>query len=195
MILKLVKHTDPVLFNTTIPFDFSNPPEDPIQLAKNLTETMLANNGMGLSANQVGLPYQVFVVKANPVLAFFNPEILDFSEESGSLLEGCLSWPGVFVKVNRPEDISIRYTEPNGNVVLKTFFGLTSRVVQHEYEHLSGGVFFSDASRITLEFAKNKANKKGHNYTIGDLLNAGKREEKVPRISGNTMETMARIQS
>lgn len=191
MILDLVKITDPVLITPTKPFDFQNPPMDPIQLAKDLTETMLVKNGLGLAANQVGIPYQVFVVKANPVLAVFNPEILDFSEEHGSLYEGCLSWPGLFVKVDRPEDIRIRYTQPNGNVILKTYFGLTARVMQHEYEHLSGGVFWSECSKLCLDMAIKKAKKRGYNYTIGELTGVKKNCKEIHEAFGKTMGPVA----
>jgi len=84
MIYELVKHDHPLLSTVLEHFDFDNPPIDPVELATNLTETMLKNNGLGLSASQCGLPYRAFVIANNPVMACFNPRIIDASYETKS---------------------------------------------------------------------------------------------------------------
>ena len=157
MIHTLVPSTDPILRQVIEPFDFSNPPTDPIQLAHDLAETMLYNNGLGLSANQMGLPYRAFAIKAEKIIVCFNPKIVDVSEETLYLEEGCLSYPNLYIKVKRPTTIKIRYTEPNGNTLTQTFTGLTARVIQHEFDHMEGINYKQRANRIHLEQAmKNK---------------------------------------
>lgn len=157
MILDLVPCDDPILLNPVPKFDFVNPPTDPIQLAKDLAETMIFNNGLGLSANQVGLPYRAFVINAEKIIACFNPIIVDRSTETVYLEEGCLSFPNLFVKVKRPKKIKVRYTEPNGNVETRVFDGMTSRIFQHELSHLEGVTFKQEANRFHLEQAIRKA--------------------------------------
>lgn len=159
MIRELVPCTDPILKQPLEKFNFQSPPMDPIELAHDLAETMIANNGLGLSANQMGLPYRAFAMKAEKIIVCFNPIIVDTSTEMVTLEEGCLSFPLLFVKVKRPKKIKVRYTEPNGNVVTKIFDGMTARVFQHELSHLNGKSFIEEASRIHVEQAKNKMKK------------------------------------
>jgi peptide deformylase len=139
MIYELVKHDHPLLSTVLEHFDFDNPPIDPVELATNLTETMLKNNGLGLSASQCGLPYRAFVIANNPVMACFNPRIIDASYETElSLEEGCLTYPYLYLKVKRPRLIKVRYTLPNGETVTERFDGLTARVFLHEMDHMEG---------------------------------------------------------
>lgn len=160
MIYDLVDCNSPILKQEMEPFDFSNPPVDPIELAANLAETMLHNEGLGLAANQCGLPYRVFVMRSNPLpIVCFNPKIVDYSEESVYLEEGCLSYPSLFVKVKRPKKIKVRFSEPNGNVVTTTYDGITARVFQHEYDHLEGITHTKRANRYHLEQARKAASK------------------------------------
>lgn len=137
-------------------FDFYNAPTDPIQLAKDLVETMLANKGAGLAANQVGLPYRAFVIASNPVIAVFNPYILEHSSTETVLEEGCLSFPGMFIKIKRPDGVKVRYTQPNGNVVTESYRGLTARIFLHEMDHLDGIVFEQRANFYQVAMAKKR---------------------------------------
>lgn len=142
MVYELVKSDHPMLSKVLEPFDFSNPPVDPVELAKNLTETMLKNNGIGLSANQCGLPYRVFVIASNPVIACFNPRIIDESEQTVIAMdEGCLSYPNLFLKIKRPRMIKVRFTMPNGETVTEKFDGMTARIFLHEMDHMDGNNF------------------------------------------------------
>lgn len=170
MIYELVDCNDPILKTPISNFDFDNPPCDPIQLAHDLTETMIANNGLGLSANQVGLQYRVFAVNSSSVLVCFNPRLVDVSKETIYLEEGCLSFPDLFVKVKRPRRIRIRYTEPNGNTVTRVFEGLTARVMQHELDHLNGIRYTDRSNRIHLEQARKKKKKNKSTISDGALL-------------------------
>lgn len=156
MILELIDRNDPLLKQEMEPFDFTNPPVDPLDLVTNLAETMLAKNGIGLSANQCGLPYRVFVMLGQELIPCFNPRIVNVSNEIITLEEGCLSYPDLFVKIKRPRRIKVRYADPKGNVVTQTFEGMTARVFQHEMDHLDGINYQQRANRYHLEQAKKK---------------------------------------
>ena len=159
MILELVDCNDPLLKQELETFDFSNPPVDPLDLVTDLAETMLAHNGIGLSANQCGLPYRVFVVHGKELIPCFNPRIVEASQETIVLEEGCLSYPDFFVKIKRPRRIKVRFADPNGNYVTHTFDGITSRIFQHELDHLNGIVYTQRANKVHLEQARSRAKK------------------------------------
>lgn len=152
----LVSNTDQVLYTKTERFDFSNPPIDPSELAHILAQTMIANNGIGLAAPQIGLPYRAFVLTGKPILCCFNPIIVDTSSEQIYLEEGCLSFPNLIVKIKRPKIIRARYTMPNGETVTNKFIGMTARTFQHELDHLNGVVFTQRANSYHLEKARKK---------------------------------------
>lgn len=159
MIYDLIDCNDPLLRQKLEPFDFTNPPVDPLDLVTDLAETMLAANGIGLSANQVGLPYRVFIMKGVELIPCFNPRIVDYSEETIVLEEGCLSYPNLFVKVKRPKRIKARYADPNGNITTQVFDGMTARIFQHELDHLDGIRYIDRANKIHLEQARKAAKK------------------------------------
>lgn len=159
MIHELIDCNDPVLRTPIGNFDFTNPPVDPIELAHDLAQTVIHHNGLGLAANQIGLPYRAFAIKADKIIVCFNPRIVDTSTEEIYLEEGCLSFPDLFVKIKRPRRIKVRYTEPNGNVVTTTWEGMTARVFQHELDHLDGIVHINRANRIHVEQAKKQLKK------------------------------------
>jgi len=128
-------------------FDFDNPPIEPVQLAKDLSELMLSKNGIGLAANQVNLPHKVCVIRGNPIIAMYNPRIVDYSGNQVYMEEGCLSYPNLIVKIKRPEKIRIRFAYPNGDIHTEQYTGMTARIMQHEVDHLDGIVFYSRANR------------------------------------------------
>lgn len=156
MILKLVKSDNPILKTYIDPFDFVEPPTDPIQLAKDLYETMVENKGLGLAAPQVGLPYRAFALYAVPGIVCYNPRIVDESSETIVLEEGCLSYPNLFIKIKRPRRIKVRYQEPNGNPQTRVLDGMTARCFMHELDHLNGIVHTNKANKIHLERALRK---------------------------------------
>ena len=115
-----------------------------VDYAYELVENMVHYDGIGLAANQIGDPYRVFCVASNPVLVCFNPFIADFSSEMVTLEEGCLTYPGLIVKVTRPKSIKIRFIQPNGEARNESYTGMTARIMQHELEHLNGKRFFDN---------------------------------------------------
>jgi peptide deformylase len=155
----LYKRVDPnsdILKQKLEPFNFSKPPVNPRELAVSLIETMVKYRGVGLAANQVGLPYRVFVMGAEKVgFACFNPEILERSGEE-IIEEGCISFPGLYLKIPRAASINVRYTDMNGVTKEERFDGLTARIFQHELDHLDGICYTSKVSRLVLERAKEK---------------------------------------
>lgn len=145
-------------------FDFAAPPIDPLELGKNLLETVYGLRGMGLAANQCGLPYRCFVMPASPEdFVIFNPRIVNASQQEIVLEEGCLTYPNLYVKVKRPQTIRIRFAVPSGEVLTKQFAGMTARVIQHEVDHLNGILFFNRANKFHRDQAfrqRGKLNKK-----------------------------------
>lgn len=108
-------------------------------LCASMVSLMLEKNGIGLAANQVGILKRIIVVLIDdkPVI-MINPEILEFSSEVCEMEEGCLSIPGEFLKIKRPETIKVKYRNTKGLPCVSVYSGLTSRVIQHEVDHLDG---------------------------------------------------------
>lgn len=155
--MKLVPYTDPILSSVLEPFDFQNPPIDPEQLALDLVKMMQDSKGIGLSANQVGLNYRVFAMDSFPeTFVCFNPRIVIPGTDKVTLEEGCLSYPGLMVKVKRPKTVKVRFQSPSGEMHTKTFTGMTARVFQHELDHLDGITMLQRANGLHRESALNK---------------------------------------
>ena len=147
--MELVKHNDPILITQCLPFDFQNPPFDPIKFSQQLVKFMYEKNGLGLAANQVGVSYRIFAMRGAPEnFVCFNPKIVQPSEMNVTLEEGCLTYPGLLVKVKRPQHIRVRFTKPNGETITKQFTGMTARIFQHEIDHLDGIIFYNKANRF-----------------------------------------------
>ena len=152
--MNLVVEDAEILMNRIEDFDFSIEHEHtPVEIAEALVKYMVDHNGIGLAANQLGLPYRAFAMKTQPNTVCFNPLIVDRSAEVVTMEEGCLSYPGLIIKVKRPQAIKVRFTQPNGEVRTKKFTGMTSRVFQHELDHLNGIVFYRRAN----DFHKDQA--------------------------------------
>lgn len=171
MELNLVKYNDPILYTECKNFDFENPPMDPEELAKALVAKMTSIGAIGLSANQVGLPYKVFAMTGEPNYVCFNARIVQPSEETVMLDEACVSFPGLSMKITRPRHIRCRFQGPDGDTYTKTFSGMTARVFQHEILHGLGKPFFDGVTKPKLTLAQSKAKKLGYNYSF---INLGK---------------------
>lgn len=147
----------------TEPFDFKNPQIDPVNLSASLVKFMRSKRGYGLSANQVGIPLNVFVMEGEPAYAVFNPKITYYSEDEILLEEGCLSYPGMGLKIRRPRFIRARFQDPYGDIVTRRFQDITARVFQHEYDHLQGVDFTQKVGKVKLDMAQKRWRKKyGH---------------------------------
>ena len=139
--------------------------KDRKELGTIMYDTMKKYGGIGLSANQVGLPYRMFVMGGHPSIEqgktryVFNPLVNDVSKETINLKEGCLSFPFLFLMINRPKWCSVKYTDENGKEVEETLHGMSARIFMHENEHMNGYVFTELVSKMKLDRAK-KAQKK-----------------------------------
>lgn len=117
------------------------------QLIKEMLQTMYSEDGIGLAAPQVGVHKQLIVVdcdpenSASPPLVLINPVIKSSSPETCAYEEGCLSIPGVYLGVTRPEVIEVVYKDENGRPQRLKAKGLLSRAIQHEIDHLNGVMF------------------------------------------------------
>jgi peptide deformylase len=108
-------------------------------LCASMMKTMIENEGIGLAANQIGILKRIIIVLVNesPV-AMINPEIVKSSENIVMMNEGCLSIPGEYLDIERPESIVVKYRDTKGKPRIEKYDGLTSRVIQHEIDHLDG---------------------------------------------------------
>jgi len=109
-------------------------------LAEDMLETMIKNNGVGLSACQVGKNIRMFVVpkELSKEWVFINPKIIKVSQKTDVMEEGCLSLPGIFVPVKRAKSLKIKALDKKGEEFKLKAKGLLARVIQHEYDHLNG---------------------------------------------------------
>lgn len=104
-----------------------------------MIKTMIENDGIGLAAPQVGSEIAMFVMYINgrPEICY-KPRIANYSEAKDIKEEGCLSIPGVFVRVERPIEVEVEFYNHNAQPVQMTLKGLEARCFQHEYDHLRG---------------------------------------------------------
>lgn len=117
------------------------------ELVKHMLQTMYSADGIGLAAPQVGLAKQMLVIDIDPEeaanlpLVMINPQIRKYGDELALGQEGCLSIPGVYLDVKRPDLIEVTYKDESGRPRVLTATDLLSRVIQHEMDHLEGVMF------------------------------------------------------
>ena len=161
---QVLRFPDPILRTPAPTWDFANPPVDPTQLERELVETMLAYDGIGLAATQIGLPYRVFAMgwKGAPedAQAFFNPIVVATVDEVEDLEEGCLSFPGVYVNIKRPKKILARWQNSQGEWQEAEFEGYNCKCFLHELDHLEGIVFQDRVSQLKWDMAVRKSKKR-----------------------------------
>jgi peptide deformylase len=127
------------------------------QIVQDMIDTMDSLKGVGLAANQVGILYQIFVIRPllksdqqdpqfGPVEVYINPELTNPSEQTEILMEGCLSFPHLHIDIERPYKIHVKALDLSGNVIEEDAMGYKARELMHENDHLHGR-FFID--RIT----------------------------------------------
>ena len=156
MILKHVKPDNDILLQGTEQFNFLAPPVDPIQLAKDLYETLMSTKYLGLSAPQVGLPYRVFALRTTPGIVCFNPRIVDRSDEEIVLDEMSMTHEHMIVPIKRSKKVKVRYFQPNAEVKTEIFDGMTARYFMHHLDYLDGIVYTQKANKIHYERALRK---------------------------------------
>jgi peptide deformylase len=142
------------------------------KLCDDMLETMYAANGIGLSAVQIGVHKRVIIIDLQEetekpeaqknIYYMINPEIIESSSELSRFNEGCLSFPGQQAEIIRPEKVTVKYSDYNGEEKILETEGLLATCVQHEIDHLNGIVFIDHISNLkkTMIIKKMKKAKK-----------------------------------
>jgi len=171
-IMQLAKDSDPILRRRTDNFDF-NGSIDPEQLSKDMAPIMFENGGIGLAAPQIGLNYRMFLIgDSEGAVACFNPKIVEVSKELIYDNEGCLTFPGLYLRIGRPKEVVAEFTDSTGKQQTMTFTEIMARCYLHELEHLDGILYTDKVGKVALQLAKGKQRK---------YLKKLKREEKRGR--------------
>jgi|TARA_B100000959_G_C14765665_1_gene535294 peptide deformylase len=157
LICELVKETDSFLKEVPEKFNFENPQVDPEKLQEQLVENMIHHEGYGLSANQIGIPVQAFSMMLDEkAMVVFNPEILEWSEETTYIREGCLSFPGLYVAVERARAVAMKFQAYDGEEQGGSLQDMSAKIFQHEMEHMEGKLFIDNVSGFKLKSAMKK---------------------------------------
>jgi peptide deformylase len=158
-LFNLVGEDNPILKEVMPEFDFKNAPVNPMEFASSLVETCKKHKGYGLSANQCGFRYRVFVMGAEDnFVAFFNPKITATYDES-HIVEGCLSFPLLGLRITRPAAVDVEYQDFNGENKTAHYTGISARCFQHELDHMNGIVYTDKAKPLALQQGIKKRNK------------------------------------
>lgn len=158
--MKLIDNHNPILRQFAQQVELDNI-SNLLSTFEEMHVTMLNNNGIGLAAPQVGLNINAFVMNCmGNKRTCINPEIISTSSEMESAEEGCLSFPGLRLPVNRPFSILAAWIDENGYEHTETLFALEARCFLHEWDHLQGICFTDRVGKVTLHLAKKKARRK-----------------------------------
>ena len=142
MILKLIPNTHPILHERVKPCskDLDRP-----EMSRILKENMIHYEGVGLSANQIGIGERVFIMMLNmeteETITCFNPRIIKRYDDNVWCEEGCLSFPDEIINVERPDRIVVKYEDEDKKDHKIKLSGMAARVFLHEFDHLEGIVF------------------------------------------------------
>lgn len=167
MVTPIILYGSPVLRK----FSIEITEEDNIQeIAGMLFDTLKKAEGIGLAAPQLNLLKKAFVIDTSPVVKndvtieryerlFINPEIIEESAEKNFYKEGCLSFPGLFEDVERPEKIVVRYQDISLNIIEEELDDIKARIFQHEFDHLEGILFIDKISFLKKKLLQGKLNR------------------------------------
>lgn len=173
MVLPIVAYGHPVLRQVAEDIDAAYPQLD--KLIEDMWETMYASNGVGLAAPQVNRSIRLFVVDSTQIFenldedeegvypdapgikrVFINAHIQELQGNPWSYNEGCLSIPKIREDVSRPESVTLSYQNEFFQNRLETFYGITARVILHEYDHIEGKLFIDHISLLKRKLIKGK---------------------------------------
>ena len=139
MLKKLIPSNDKLLHEKILKCSYNL---DRGKLSYTLTENMFHHNGVGLSANQIGIRERAFVMisdmESQDTLTCFNPKIVKESKEMVTIEEGCLSYPELYLEIARPETIVVKYEDEGKDLHKIKLAGFIARIFQHEYDHMEG---------------------------------------------------------
>ena len=161
-IKKILTEPDPFLRQKSQ--NVENVNDDTRKLMDDMLDTMYAAPGIGLAAIQIGVPKRIIVIdlarekEKNP-LYFVNPQIISKSTNNSTYEEGCLSVPGQFAEIDRPNQCQINYLDYNGKQQELKAEGLLATCIQHEIDHLEGVLFIDYLSKLKKSFIVKKLSK------------------------------------
>jgi peptide deformylase len=144
-------------------------------IVRQMLQTMYSEDGIGLAAPQVGIHKQIIVIDINPdkpeaePLVLINPVIKNFGKQTCADQEGCLSIPGVYLDVERPEVVEVSFKDETGRMRTLKADGLLSRAIQHEIDHLNGVLF---VDRVENQIALTQELKK-RGFASSDVRHIG----------------------
>lgn len=169
----LTVYPDPLLRRPALPLTAFD--EELRAIVAGMFERMYASKGVGLAAPQVGLKKRILVLNATgetqDELVLVNPRILERSGPTTVFEEGCLSFPGIYAEVERPENCRVEAFTLEGLRIEASYTGFTSRVVQHEYDHLEG---------VLLVDRMSPADRLRHKAALEELVAKHKRKVAAP---------------
>jgi len=165
--IEIYTHPYKTLETVSTPFDFATDTiphyNDLEKFEVDMVNAMHGAYGMGLAANQIGITKRFFAIGHETFDTFkkhaiiWNPLIKTQSEEKVFDVEGCLSFPGIFVKVERPKQIEVQYETTQGETKTARLDGMESKCFQHELDHLEGITFNKRVSKLRWDMAKTKS--------------------------------------
>ena len=159
--MKLIKYPNEMLAREVKDVDLKNPGFDPVELKAEMVKFMIDNNGIGLAANQIGLDAKVFVMgdSVENSTICINPTVLQYTEETQNDIEGCLSFPNVYVKIKRPTEILAEWYNENLEKQTVKIDGYSAKCYLHELDHVLGITMKDRASKLKWNMATKKAKK------------------------------------
>lgn len=158
----IVKYGDPVL--REVAEEISEISQETKVLVSEMADALKKAQGLGLAAPQVGVGKRLFLVNLSAVditeslRVFINPEILA-TEGEVEMEEGCLSFPGLYLKIVRAATVTVRATDLDGQKFELDLEGLAARAVLHEFDHLEGVLFIDHLSTIARSLIRGKLKK------------------------------------
>ena len=156
--------TEPDIFLRQISHDVEKVDDKIRSLMDDMLETMYAAPGIGLAAIQIGVPKRVIVIdlskdEEKTPLYFVNPKVIVKSKNKSTYEEGCLSVPGQFAEVDRPNECHLSYVNYNGQKKELRAEGLLATCIQHEMDHLEGILFIDYLSKLNKNYIVKKLSK------------------------------------
>ena len=161
--MRLEKEHSEILRRPLKPFDFENPIMEPHELVAGMQAIRKEFGGVGLAANQVGIDARVIVIGMGSFetegaeefeTAYFNPVVKSTMQGEIKMIEGCLSFPDLFIEIRRPQNLVMSWQDADQKQWGERFGGMVSRILQHELDHLDGVVFTQRAQHVALEKAR-----------------------------------------
>jgi len=150
----------PMLNNQIPEYTDSLPNERMNNLIRRMKMTMKQFGGIGLSANQCGVYERVFIIGTDQFqIVCINPKVIKTSEQMVKDNEGCLSFPGLYVKIERPSWVDVEFVNENGQIKQMHLEGLTARCFMHELDHMNGIKFTKYVGPVAIQMARKKQEK------------------------------------